>query len=130
MLRELLYLVLFVGVSSQYAPGKMQEVINVRQVPGKTAYTVPQNLSAYDGFMAMRDCNELGNEYYLRPKNSTKWEHFLVVDCSGHAETSQWMLRNNIIAEVDYASALRWNTIGKGIDIEIAQRILPGYAIE
>ena len=108
-----IFLIILTGIASQYAPLKMESVINVRQIPGKTAYTITQDLSQYDGFIAMESCDELGNEYYIRPQNTTAWEFFLVVDCSGHAETSEWMERNNIIVEVDYETAKRWETIGR-----------------
>ena len=118
-----IFLILLTGIASQYAPNKMEQVIAVRQIPGKTAYTITQDLTAYDGFIAMQDCNELGNEYYLRPINTTNWELFLVTDCSGHTETSNWMRRNNIIVEVDYETAKRWETIGNGIEIELAKKV-------
>lgn len=105
------------GIASQYAPGKMQSVIHVRQTRS-TSYTPPQDLSRYDGFIAMESCAELGNEYYIKPDDPQyDFELFLVVDCSGHSETTQWMLHNNIIAEIDYGTAERWQTVGYGIDI-------------
>ena len=56
----------------------------------------------------------------FKPK-ARRLELFLVVDCSGHTETSEWMFSNNIVAEVDYNTALRWNTVGRGIKVEIAR---------
>ena len=113
----LLAITLLTGVASQYAPGKMQSVINVRQTRS-TSYTPPQDLSKYDGFIAMESCSELGKEYYIKPNDPQyDFELFLVVDCSGHSETTQWMLHNNIIAEIDYGTAERWRTVGYGIDI-------------
>ena len=116
-------LIILVGIASQYAPGVMDKTIAIRQIPGKTAYTVPQNLSKYNGFIAMESCVELGNEYYVKPVESTTWELFLVVDCSGHSTTSDWMKRNNIIMEVDYNTAVRWDTVGKGIPVEMAIKV-------
>lgn len=117
MTNVILAMLAICGVASQYAPGKMQEVIHVRQT-GQTSYTPPQDLSKYAGFIAMESCAELGNEYYIKPANSNRnFELFLVVDCSGHKKTTSWMLGNNIIAEVDYNTADRWRTIGYGIDI-------------
>lgn len=121
-MKILIYIIIMSGVASQYAPGVMDMVLRTHYA-GLTSYMPPQDLSAYDGFMAMESCEELGNEYWIRPEDG-QWELFLVVDCSGHAETTQWMLRNNIVVEVDYETALRWDTVGKGIQIEIAQREL------
>jgi len=118
-------LVLMIGIASQYAPGVMPAVLNTHYA-GRTSYMPPQDLSIYDGFIAMESCNELGNEYWLKPENG-QWELFLVTDCSGHSETTHWMLRNNIIVEVDYKTALRWDTVGKGIRVELAQ-LEYGYA--
>ena len=117
------FLILLTGIASQYAPNKMASVIAVRQIPGKTNYLVQQDLSEYDGFIAMESCAELGNEYYLRPIDVNDWELFLVVDCSGHAETTDWMTRNNIIVEVDYNTAVRWSTVGRGIQVELAKKV-------
>ena len=111
------------GIASQYAPGKMESVISVRQIPGRTNYTAPLNLERFDGFVAMNDCSELGNEYYIKPTDKKEWELFLVVDCSGHKSTTDWMLRNNIIVEVDYETANRWDTVGRGIKIRLAKKV-------
>jgi hypothetical protein len=118
--------ILLIGIASQYSPGVMERTIAVRQ-RGRTAYTVPTDLSRYDGFIAMESRKQLGNEYYLRPVGTEQWELFLVVDCSGHSSTSAWMKRNNIIAEVDYETAKRWGTIGKGIEIELAVMVDKRY---
>lgn len=118
-----IFLILLTGTASQYAPGKMESVITVRQIPGKTNYLVPQNLTQYDGFIAMESCAELGNEYYLRPVGIDNWELFLVVDCSGHTETTDWMTVNNIIVEIDYNTAVRWGTVDYGIKVELAKKV-------
>jgi hypothetical protein len=122
MLNELLLVGITIWTASQYDPGVMQSVIETRQ-SGHTAYTIQQDLSHYDGFIAMESCSELGNEYFIRPVGQQLWELFLVTDCSGHNSTSQWMLQNNILIEVDYETALRWNTVGRGIQIEILDYI-------
>jgi len=122
---KILMLIVFAsGIASQYDPGIMDMVLNTHYA-GLTSYMPPQDLLQYDGFVAMESCDELGNEYWIRPENG-QWELFLVVDCSGHAETSHWMKSNNILAEVDYKTAVRWDTVGYGIEIEIAQKVY-GY---
>ena len=117
-----LFLILLTGIASQYGPGRMDSVIALRQIPGRTAYTITQDLSIYAGFMAMESCAELGNEYYVKPVTAETWELFLVTDCSGDAETTEWMQRNNIIIEIDYKTAERWETVGRGIAVQVARR--------
>lgn len=117
-----LFLILLTGIASQYGPHRMDSVIALRQIQGRTAYTITQDLSRYDGFMAMESCSELGNEYHVKPVTADSWELFLVVDCSGHTETSAWMRRNNIVIEVDHETAVRWETVGRGIAVRVARR--------
>lgn len=111
----IVYLILS-GIASQYAPGVMENTIKVRQ-SGKTAYTVTQDISQYQVFVATEDCSMLGKEFYLIHNNQTL--HGLVVDCSGHIETSAWMKHNNIVCEVDYNTAKLFNSIGKGFPVEL-----------
>jgi len=116
----LAFSVLLAGWASQYGPGVMESVIRVRQA-GRTAMTLPMELPETDGYVAMVECDRIGDVVYLRPLGDEVFESFLVVDCSGHAETTDWMERNNILVEVDYETALRWDTIGHGQQIEMKQ---------
>jgi len=106
------------GFASQYSPGVMESVVRVRQ-SGRTAMDLPAVLPAVDGFVAMEDCAMIGQIVYIRPKGETEWDSFLVADCSGHAETSAWMERNDILVEFGYKSAKRYDTIGRGLEIEL-----------
>lgn len=108
---------LFTGTASQYAPGVMERVIETRQA-GLTAYDLPQDLSGYTVFLAVEDCRLVGTPVLIQPL-SGPIEQGIITDCSGHAETSNWMLWNNIVCEVDYETAMRWNTVGKGIHVFI-----------
>ena len=117
-----LFILLFYGIASQYGPHRMESVITLRQIPGRTGYTITHDLAQFDGFMAMESCGELGNEYYVKPLNYPTWELFLVTDCSGDVETSEWMARNNIVVEVDHETAVRWGTVGRGIAVQVARR--------
>jgi len=108
-----------IGIASQYAPGVMEQVIRVRQTPGRTARTLPEPLPDVDGYVAVVDCNRIGSIAYLRPAGTTEWERFLVVDCAGIADGGRdWMLRNGIVAEVDHNTARRWETVGVGKKVE------------
>lgn len=105
------------GWASQYAPGVMERVIAVRQVPGRTAHDLPIDLPQVDGYVATADCNEIGTILWLRPIGQEQWESFLVADCAG-ADSYGWMVNNNILVEVDYETAVRWDTVGRGQRIE------------
>lgn len=121
-----LLLVFFMScIASQYDPEIMSRVIAVRQ-SGVTAMDLPETLPPTDGFIAVEDCSRIGEIVWMRHEGGG-WESFLVTDCSGHVETTAWMRRNNICAEVDYETAVRWNTVGYGaeVDIRLGERI--GY---
>ena len=109
-------LVLMLGIASQYAPGRMAEVIRVRQTR-PTAHPLPIELPPTDGYIAVLDCSQIGNIWHLQHQGVV--ESFLVVDCAGDLATKQWMLRNNILVEVDHATAERWHTVGHGAQIEV-----------
>ena len=120
------FFVLFSGIASQYADSKMQEVIRVRQTR-LTAYPLPTELPPTDGYIAVLDCAEIGNIWYLR--HDSVVESFLVVDCAG-PDAIDWMIRNNILVEVDAATARRWNTVGRGAKIEVVQPLPAGFIAE
>lgn len=105
------------GWASQYDPGVAERVIAVRQTR-RVAGTLPETLPPVDGFIAVEDCRHIGETWFLRPEGTDKWSAFLVIDCSGHTETSRWMREGNILVEVDHQTAVRWNTVGRGIRIE------------
>jgi len=110
---------------SQYAPGVMQEVIANRQAWGQ----IPDDLSAWDGFVAVPDCDDIGQTYYIRQHNSTdrRWLRVLAVDCANKTDRQgaedarsgyEWMRDNNIAFEVDYATAVAWGMVGRGVRCE------------
>jgi hypothetical protein len=104
-----------VGVASQYDPGIMSRVVARQQRLGR----LPDDLSIFDGFIAVQRCTDVGKFYLLRPLGTERWELFAAADCSGSVETTAWMRRGGILAEVDFATASRWQTIGRGIEIEM-----------
>ena len=118
---RLVLLVLTVGTLSQYAPGKMEVVVRVRQA-GRTARHLPADLPEVDGYLAVLDCAEIGEVWTLRycsPGGACVIERFLVVDCAGDEETRNWMRRDNILGEIDGATAARWGVVGRGVpDVE------------
>lgn len=104
-----------VGIASQYDIGIMPRVVSRQQRLGR----LPDDLSIFDGFIAVQCCTDVGKFYLLRPLGAERWELFAAADCSGSVETTAWMRRNRILAEVDFATAVRWQTIGRGIEIEM-----------
>jgi hypothetical protein len=114
--------IVMTGWASQYAPGVMDKVVYNRQHLS-TVLSIPQKLPAVHGYVAGRYCSDIGGVVYLRPAgcDDCRFERFLVADCAGIADGGlSWMLRNNIVVEVDYATAVRWGTVGRGIQVELA----------
>jgi len=114
---ETLLLVLAVtGIASQYAPGVMDEVITNRQKWEQ----IPQDVSNFDGYIAVQNSGDIGKVFYIKPEGYDSWEKFLAVDCAGIADGGKsWMLRNNILVEVDYSTAERWDAVGRGKKIRM-----------
>ena len=122
-------IIIAVAWASQYGNGVAERVINVRQHRNVT-YSLPLKLPEVDGYIAVRDCHHIGEVWQLRPKGEEYIEDFLVIDCSGSAETSAWMDRGNIICEIDHETAKRWDTLYRGIVIERVRTInIPGRYI-
>lgn len=107
--------VLSTGWSSQYSLGVMERVVKYQQRRGR----LPSDVSRFDGFVAVQSCSDVGRVFLLRPLGSLRWETFIAADCSGSVETTAWMVRNNILVEVDHKTAERWRTVGRGVKIEL-----------
>lgn len=104
------------GTASQYAPGRMEETIANRQA-GRTEIPLPQELPPVHGYIAVRDCDQVGELWLVQPE-SGKLEVFLVTDCPCYGDgTVFWMLANNIIMEIDHGTAARWDTVDSGIKV-------------
>jgi len=106
------------GWASQYAPGVIQQRYG----------HLPAQLPEVAGYVAVVECDRLGELLYIRPEGSVVWELFLVTDCSGHAATTAWMRNNNIPVEVDHETARRWGTVGRGMRVEITDYAEHDYA--
>jgi hypothetical protein len=118
----LVFTIIMTGIASQYAPGVMDKVVYNRQNLS-TVVSLPNNLPAVDGYVASQYCSDIGKIIYLRPADceECEFEKFLVADCAGIADGGlSWMLRNNIVVEVDYETAVRRNTVGRGVRVELA----------
>lgn len=112
------------GWASQYSPGVMERVIPRQQRYGH----LPSVLPIVDGYVAVLDCRRMGEVVLLRRRGDQEWLRFFVADCAGDNRTRAWMLRNNILVELDGATAKRWGTVGRGIRIEMLERMgVHGY---
>lgn len=106
------------GYASHYADDVMDGVIDVRRGFGQFLYPIDH----YDGFVAVLDCSLIGYEIYARPAHLREWELFLVTDCAVRDDSDgaiTWMQTNNILIEVDYDTAVRWDSIGGGIAVDV-----------
>lgn len=115
MKRRLLWTLFF--VASQYSPGVMQEVVGNRVEMGHLTEPLPR----VDGYVAVRDCEHIGKVLWMAPVGG-EWESFLVVDCAMPKRTDgawEWMTRNNIQVELDHESAVRLDTVEKGIKMRL-----------
>jgi len=118
--------IILTGVASQYAPGVMVGVIRARQA-GLTSHDLPERLPDVDGYVAARDCADIGKIVFLRPVGRA-WERFLVVDCAGRYDRQgpddtrsgyQWMVDGGVLVEVDALTAHRWGAVGRSVDVEM-----------
>lgn len=116
--------VVVIGKASQYAPGVMERVVRTRQKWGQ----IPQDVSGYAGYVAARDCADIGRVVWLRPCGHGQWQAFLVVDCASKSDRQsdtdlrsgyEWMLSEGVLFELDGETARDWNTVGRMICIEM-----------
>ena len=81
---------------------------------------LPRPLFGYDGAVAARDCDDIGETVWLRPVGAEDWERFIVADCAGVADGGYaWMVRLGVLVEVDYQTAKRWGCIGRLMRVEM-----------
>lgn len=103
------------GIASQYAFGVMELVVTNRQNWNQLPADLPKGVS---GYIAVLGCDAIGEIWLIKPEGG-KWEQFMVADCAGGAETIEWMKANRILVEVGHDTAIRWDTVGKGIKVEV-----------
>jgi hypothetical protein len=90
-----------IGYATFYAPGVMEATANYR------------GLSCPDciGYAAMVDPEWIGQRIWIGRPGQRSEGPFLVVDC-GKAEHREGQRRRGLVAEVDFATARRWNMRG------------------
>jgi len=117
-------IIVAVAVASQYALGVMPRTVSNQQGYGHLPTVLPE----VDGYVAAVSCAEIGNIVYLRPQGTLRWEKFLIADCSGHAETTRWMITKGIPYELGGETVKRWgDRLNKdltrgGIIVEIGEQ--------
>lgn len=92
---------LLTGYASGYAPGVFEGVVRWRLDTG--VWRVRPRWDWYyqaHGYIATTDCAKVGSMATLYDPNGKSYR-VLVGDCSGHVETTAWMLDNNIVVELD-----------------------------
>ena len=103
----------YTGTLSQYDRPPTDMVLDNRSVFGQTAYTLPENHEGVSGYIAVYDCEWIGQVVTVSWSNHV--ERLMVFDCAGDDETRQWMKRENVIGEVDFYTAQRWGMLRRGI---------------
>lgn len=104
------------GWFSQYARAPTDATIKYRQQTG----SLPQDLSAYRGVIAVADCSLIGNEAWLRIAGKDDWIPVIIFDCAAADGTLAWMAENNIILELGYYLARDLGVLGRGVRGELA----------
>ena len=88
------------GWASAYAPGVMEATVAARMEHGYWFTPPPRNWYEAAGYVAVNDCTRVGEMATLIDPGGREWR-VLVADCGGADGGSDFMTRNNIIAELD-----------------------------
>ena len=127
MIVLLLALIFATGTASQYAPGVMDRVIVNRLAFG---HITQDQVDAATVFVAVPECADLGQMFLIRPVGASDWELALATDCASKSDRQsaddprsgyQWMRDGGIVVELDARTAARWDTVGRGIAVELAR---------
>jgi len=91
--------ILLTGLLSAYALNPTIGTLRIRQEWGQ----LPQDLTAYEVFLAVEDCSLIGQEATLEIEGQSY--DGMIFDCAGvnaYDEGQSWMTTLGIAAEVDY----------------------------
>ena len=119
------YVTIDVGHAAYYDHGVMEQVVRIRQA-GWTASPLPEELPNVLGFVAVKDCDRIGQMVALW-HGSEGWTFpYLVSDCANKLEKHDLELeRKGIVVEVDFNTAARWQVLGLGpefIDVIVVSK--------
>lgn len=87
---------LLLGYLSAYGQQPTEATLAYRQSIGD----IPQNLAHFDGAVSVQDCSLIGQHARLITEDLDL--HVIIFDCAGDDGGLDWMLENNILAEIDY----------------------------
>ena len=109
------------GYVSRSDPGVFEGVVAHRFANGWWRNTPPDDWQTVAGYAATTDCDQVGKVVLMRPVGAETWERVLVGDCVGDVQTLNWMLDNNIVAELDYELFTRWAS-AYGVPLAVEMR--------
>jgi len=111
------------GYVSGYAEGVFESVYQLRTEKDWWRNQPPRNWQYETSVLwADRDCDTVGTMVDLTMPDGMVVPA-LVADCMGDGETADWMLRNNIIGEVDYRTWKRMvERYGTPLLVELGRR--------
>lgn len=126
MIQLLTLILALTGFTSRYDPGVMEATIDARIGWGELT---PELVAAHDAYIAVVDCELIGASAWLQinggshyqtgdPVNGGEWVHALVTDCAVRDDSDgakSWMLDNNILCEIDGATATRYGFTHYGL---------------
>jgi len=87
---------LLLGYLSAYGQQPTDATIQYRQATNQ----IPPNLAQYDGVIAVADCSLIGQHAILHTPHADL--DVIIFDCAGRDGGLAWMLKHNILAEIDY----------------------------
>ena len=103
-----------IGHAAYYNPGIMEQVVAIRRA-GWTANPLPPELPHVIGFVARRDCSEIGQLVWMCHESEGCRGPYLVSDCANQLEGHDKMMEKmGIVVEIDYNTAARWQVLGYG----------------
>ena len=110
-----------IGVASQYGPEVFEHGPLYTRTHGLASPAIRQDHDVFDGYAAARYPEDIDRVWRVCPENEElPCRELLVVDCAGTADgTLAWMVRNGILMEVDYETAVAWRTVGRGIRVRV-----------
>jgi len=95
----------FVGVSSYYAKGIMEQVVENRGL----------SMNGYHGAVALMMCGDIGKSVWIKRSTAATFQGpYLVADCSGKNHL-YFNVMTGIVVEVDYHTAVRWGIPGNNL---------------
>ena len=102
------------GYAGYYSHGVMRDVVLMRQ-SGNTAMSLPKDLPPVIGFVAVKDCDRVGQMVALWHESEGWTFPYLIADCANVLENhDKRMERLDIIIDVDFNTVTRWRKVGWG----------------